>query len=280
MSTTDGTGSDQSVADQSSNGQDLPGPGPARGTTVRQVALGAVVLVFMVGGIAVPLALLSGSLEPSASTQGGDGPGSAPPASPLAPDTALVACTDQGTEVLTPVVRPQPDGVHFRTDNRTNLSLLFDFEASEGGVFGTNAPPGDHAVDADTGFALAPGEIKVRCADTEDPDWPDTPWSTLTVEDPEGLWAPASVEGCDLVSNGIVDYAQDAVGEQGDPVDIARRELGGSLEPGDEVRAAGYPESAQPTVAVVRDERVVMVVQYVPDSQGGWLRSETTACAD
>ena len=276
MSTSGQIGSEATSDLPGPGGQDLPDKDRRRGPVARQVAVGAIVLVFMVAGVAVPLALLSHSFGTSAT----GGSGSDAPASPAAPDTAVVACSDQGTEVLTPIVRPQPDGVHFRTDNQTDLSLLFDFESSEGGGFGTDAPPGNHAVDADTGFAVAPGEVKVRCADPEDPDWPDTPWSTLTVEDPEGLWAPASVEGCDLVSNGIVDYAQDAVGEQGDPVDIARRELGGSLEPGDEVRPAGYPESAQPTVAVVRDERVVMVVLYVPDSQGGWLRSETTACAD
>ena len=33
------------------------------------------------------------------------------PATPL-PDVAVVACTANGTRLLTPAVRPQPDGIH------------------------------------------------------------------------------------------------------------------------------------------------------------------------
>src|SRR5262245_38466850 len=121
MSATDEHGSDPSLTGAPSQDENGSASRPPRSHTVRQVALGAVVLVFMVAGVAVPLALLSGSFQPTGGpSQTAAGPGSAAPASPLAPNTAVVACTDQGTEVITPVVRPQPDGVHFRTVNETD----------------------------------------------------------------------------------------------------------------------------------------------------------------
>jgi hypothetical protein len=77
-----------------------------------------------------------------------------------------------------------------------------------------------------------------------------------------------------------IDYDQDAAGEQGDPVDLAKGDLADTIEAGDEVRAAGYPEADLPTVAVVRDGRVVAVAQYFEAPQGGWLLSSVTACSE
>jgi hypothetical protein len=290
MSTSEGTGSER-VARTADPGTPAdppvpaearaPDPGQGRPSRARQVAVGAIVLVFMVAGVVVPLALLGGAFHGSPTpepTGGAEGGGSA---SPMLPDTAVVACTDQGTEVLTPVVRPQPDGIHFRTDNRTDSLLTFDFEGTQGGGFGTNAPPGAHPVEEDAGWPLPPGTVQVRCADSDDPNWPDTPFATLTLEDPDGLWMPGfQPEGCDTMSMSNIDYAQDAAGEQGDPVDLAKGDLADTIEAGDEVRAAGYPEADLPTVAVVRDGRVVAVAEYFEAPQGGWLLGGVTACSE
>jgi hypothetical protein len=282
MSTISENGSEETSSQPEPGWQNLPGADPGRRPIARQVAIGAIVLVFMVAGVAVPLALIGHSLGTDPTIDPKSGPGSGASGMPAAPATAVVACTDEGTELLTPVVRPQPDGVHFRTDNRTDRTLTFDIETPGGGGFGTGAPIGYHPVDADAGFNIAPGTIQVRCADPEDPSWPATPSVTLTVDDPEGLWVPGfqMMDGCDRMSIGSLDYVQGAVGEQGNPVDLAWHDLASRIEPGDEVRSAGYPEAIQPSVAVIRDDRVVAVAYYFPDSQGGWLLGQVRACAD
>jgi hypothetical protein len=290
MSTSDDTGSERGARDSTPGLPSDPEPpgdtnpdgrAPGRRGTARQVVVGTIVLVFMVAGVAVPLALLSGSFGTAPTIHPSGEAGAGATGSPVLPDTAVVGCTEQGTEVLTPVVRPQPDGVHFRTDNRTDRPLLFDVDEPTGGGFGTGAPPGVHPVEDDAGFPIAPGSVQVRCADADDPAWTDSPFSTLTVEDPDGLWMPGlGLEGCDRSSTTFLDHVQDAVGEQGDPVDLARDDLADTIEPGDEIRSAGYPEAHLPSVAVVREGRVVAVVLYASDGQGGWLLSQVNACSE
>lgn len=74
-------------------------------------------------------------------------------------------------------------------------------------------------------------------------------------------------------------YAPGARGEKGDPVDITRRRFSEEIEEGDVVEVAGYPESrGERTVRVVREGRVVAVVEYFRES-GGWLGSGYSACA-
>lgn len=74
-------------------------------------------------------------------------------------------------------------------------------------------------------------------------------------------------------------YAPGAKGEKGDPVELVGRRFSEETEERDVVEVAGYPESRdQKSVRVVREGRVVAVIEYFRES-GGWLGSGYSACA-
>lgn len=53
-------------------------------------------------------------------------------------------CGEDGLELLTPVVRGHPDGVHVRVQDENGYPVEFDFEVIRGdtGGGGAEAPPG------------------------------------------------------------------------------------------------------------------------------------------
>jgi hypothetical protein len=75
-------------------------------------------------------------------------------------------------------------------------------------------------------------------------------------------------------------YSEEEIKEQrGDPVEILRRSLSGSLREDDTVETAGYPESRdERTVRVVRDGKVVATAHYLRFS-AGWLEGTEENCA-
>src|SRR5205823_4337598 len=58
------------------------------------------------------------------------------------PDVAEVVCDGRTIEVLTPQVRPQPDGVHVQVDNTTDGDLTVSVKYQNGAGAGGGAPPG------------------------------------------------------------------------------------------------------------------------------------------
>jgi hypothetical protein len=75
-------------------------------------------------------------------------------------------------------------------------------------------------------------------------------------------------------------YAPGAVGDRGDPAEIARMRLTG-LEDGDVVERAGYPlGGGTAIVRVVRDGTVIAKAELFEDGQGGWLLSGLEGCGD
>jgi hypothetical protein len=194
------------------------------------------------------------------------------------PDVAQIVCDANGTSVLTPVVRPQRDGVHLEIRNSTGEDLSFIVGADGDGV-----PSGS----SELIWPLPPGTAKVGCVALSAPG--DTPADgEVTVRDPDGIWIDPGVggrtegnEACPSAVIGSFDYVAGAAGEQGDPVEIARARLRDRLKEGDLVHAAGYPEEPNRHVIVVRDGSTVADLKYVRDQAGtGWLLDSESTCDD
>jgi len=196
-----------------------------------------------------------------------------PPASPLGrpslsgaselPDVAELTCDGQGTKIETPVIQPQPDGVHVRITNTTDENLGLTW--SQGGA---NANPGTHEVV----LQLPPGRTEMGCGTGE-----QAALEELDVKDPEALWVPDEPDCQNGAVTGNADPVQGAHGDKGDPVDLVREMS--QVRPTDTVERAGYPESENPVVRVVRDGKVVLIAHFFPDGYGGWLRNSYTACS-
>jgi hypothetical protein len=197
--------------------------------------------------------------------------GSAPP-TPIvaAPDVAEITCDGTSTEVVTPEVVAQPDGVHVRVTNTSSTDLSFQFRGG-----GDSAPVGE----SEFVRSLAPGAVDVRCLDPALDAGIPGGWVFLTVVDPAGIYRAPVLEcaGGETVT-GNVDYVEGAAGWTDDPVDITREHAIGVL-PTDEVSYAGYPKQAPPQVRVVRDGAVVAVFNFFDDGHGGWLMSSYQACS-
>jgi hypothetical protein len=102
-------------------------------------------LTLVVGAVAMSLAV-AGALGAYAVTNLTETGSPAPPAGRVAdlPSTAEVICTDAGATAVTPVVRPQRDGVHIVFDNRTDRREFYvraaaASEPNQGGTLARNA---------------------------------------------------------------------------------------------------------------------------------------------
>jgi hypothetical protein len=239
----------------------------------------AAAVVLVAGAVVVPLALLS---------RVGRGAGATPAAAATAPSSALdalpdvadVVCDGDGTHVLTPQIRPQPDGVHFRIDNRTGVHLGFEFRFGESGAGGDNAPVGTSEI---TRSDVPPGDVLVTCWDFRgQPALPKDPdeFVTLAVVDEDGIWTSPNLDCGDAGwVTGTGDYGEGAKGVVGDPVDLAKDHFQG-LRATDLVRSVGYPQEEQPVVGVVRDGTTIATAEYLSDGEGGWLLSTVSRCQD
>jgi hypothetical protein len=230
----------------------------------------SVIVLGIAAALAVPLALLlplRGSWE-------------APSGSPLPPDVAEVVCEPAGPRVLTPVIRPQQDGVHLLVRNTFDEAVAVGLRAVSGGGRGDGGPPGEFEIV----FPVAPGNLIVTCspgdADHGDPRWQ----APLEVVDPQDLFVPYALDcGGGQAMAQIIDYVPGAQGRRGDPVQIARDSIEG-LSSTDVVDRAGYPSERQSTdeaiVRVVHEGSVVLTIHYRSDGQDGWLEDTRDSCAD
>jgi hypothetical protein len=190
------------------------------------------------------------------------------------PDIATIVCDESGTIVETPSTRPQADGLHVVIDNRTGVDPGFSVRYERGGL-GDNAPPGttEHVLD------VPPGTVQIGCyTGTHGSGEPDL--HALEVVDLDGVYRSTELD-CESSSGLVTDYVPGAEGEPGDPVDLARAALEGAtggLGPDDVVERAGYPESAEPIVRLVRADRVMATVEFRPADAGGWLQDTLSMC--
>jgi hypothetical protein len=95
------------------------------------------------------------------------------PAGP--PDVAKLVCGEDGPELLTPVVRGHPDGVHVRVQNENDYPVEFDFEVTRGdtGGGGAEAPAGASV----QVVPFAAEEVSIGCV-AEALDRSSSVWST------------------------------------------------------------------------------------------------------
>jgi len=198
---------------------------------------------------------------------------------PLPPDVARIACDAETTRVTTARIRPQSDGIHLRFENRAGKLLSYSVDSTRGGGRGADLPPqGTEVV-----VPLPPGQLSVACFDpaaNEDPS--EQKRAKLDVVDPQRLWTPSVLSAtCTMAVATTSGYAAGAEGERRPPVEIARRflEERGVLEDDDIVEAAGYPEQDEMVVRLARDAETLAVLEFMSDSNNGWLLSTLNACA-
>lgn len=224
----------------------------------RTLAVGTIALI-LVGGSAGVL-YGAGALREE---QPKIGPIQTGPTVPV-PDQALIVCTDEGAEAVTPQVRPQADGIHITIDNRTNKNEfhLRDAEMSSPNHGGRLEREARNEIVT----TFAPGEMLVGCFEEESAPYSEVVgqgYATLEIVDPEGLWvspelvcgAPAGLRSEDMLSATI---------EEAQLPDAAREELIG-IQSTDELLPAGYPGTGwhqDLVLAVLRDGQTVATIGF------------------
>jgi hypothetical protein len=174
------------------------------------------------------------------------------------PDVAEVRCSRDGsTEIRTPIVQAQANGVHIDVRVPAHADLAFIVKESGG----RNAEDGPFV------FAVPPGRIHVACLDgyRQDPG-DDSLYLPIQVVDDEGVYVDATLS-CENGEGTFGSEPSESLGTE--PVEAARSFLTG-LEPDDELARVGYVERpSEASVAVRRDGEVVAVLRLEP-VKGGW----------
>ncbi len=189
------------------------------------------------------------------------------------PSVAQVSCSDSGTQISTPVVQPQPDGVHIMVDNTTGADLGLRIQ----GFGGDNAPVGTTEIVR----PIPPGVYGLNCTTSSKAAEPTT-YQTFEVQDPQGIWVSTDLTSC-MSASGIAAGSSTVspagiVGVQGTPVEVVTSTISGLL-PTDLVEPAGYPSTTdEANVRVVRDGKVVATYHLLPDDHGGWYIDSASAC--
>jgi hypothetical protein len=188
-----------------------------------------------------------------------------------APTVAAIECSPgrlEGPER----VRTRPDGVHL-TLTRSTDDLYFSLEDARGHPFGPNSSTEGSAETLD----LAPGMAVARCTTTDEAT---TLIGRLEVVDDRGYWVSPDLE----CAGGSVSYhplfEAQSKGDPAPPVDQVRAHYEDRLREGDVVEVAGYPEARNRSVRIVRDDRVVALVEYRPVEGGGWLPDSSNHCEE
>jgi hypothetical protein len=185
------------------------------------------------------------------------------------PDVARIVCTAKGTRLLTPNVRPQPDGVHVLLSQTDGPPAAL--ETDQGG--------GDKPGPRTLVLTLPPGRGNLGCMTMADGNV-DPPshrgWVTLGVIDQHEQWVDDQPAG-GTCSESSIDYAPTAAGYRESQLGRdARRALEAS--PADVVERAGYPRQRPIEYRLVRDGRVVALATYASTGHGRWLLEGVQKC--
>lgn len=192
-------------------------------------------------------------------------------------EVGRIVCDGVDPIVQTPVVATRPDGVHVEVSNPTEQAISFSIGPDVGSpdqLVASLAPGTVELV-----LTGAPGAMSFSCSPPpEEGQAGVSGLGSFEVVDPAGNYVPAELE-CDTGSAYGSGAAQPAggVGFAGDPVQVARDHVSG-LEFDDLVQRAGYIESEQPMIRIVRAEAVVGKVTLTTDGSGGWLLSSIEGC--
>jgi hypothetical protein len=227
------------------------------------------------------------SIRPTTAESTTATPSNAPTDASDASPTLQIRCDGTGTDVLTPVVAAQSDGVHIafaQAGAQSGVSLFPP--ARVDGVVGVGVPR-----DAESTVVDIPvGAARITCG-YPGPDQDPTSRDELrqsqpfTLVDPEGLWHDDILD-CAPAEQVFPESPALSVWAEGNPVQsdpaaVLPRVIPGIL-PTDAVDYAGYPqgEHHESRWRVVRDGRVVALVPS-PFNQTGRLHlSPVEACGD
>jgi hypothetical protein len=207
------------------------------------------------------LAMLASSCTSSEHAAPGDGPkpGSAPPL------VGEIQCLDSGPRVLTPAVRAQPDGVHFKVVNRAAGDLRIRFEG--GGEWPLLRGPSALVV------TVQPGPVTVACHPRATHDRELDPTAEILVVDPAGFYGSRTL---DCRPTQLVSIFAD--GEIGDTVEEAARGL--LRNPArSQIVHVGYPQADRVGALVIHGGRAVAELLFVRTSDGGLALEGTHSCA-
>ena len=211
------------------------------------------------GVLVVPLRLVPG------------GPGTVP-------DVASVTCEGSNITVDTSAVAAQTDGIHIDIRIIGDTEVSFRVAEDAGSDAAVTSP--ERGATASTGEVVLlspPGRYVLSCTAPQG----EVGIASLDVVDPNGSFVSAEPECSGGEAWGTAPaYAPGAVGDRGDPVDVARTRLTG-LQSGDVVERAGYLQSDDAAIVrVIRGGTVIARVDLFDDGRGGWLLSSMEGCSD
>ncbi len=192
--------------------------------------------------------------------------------------TARIVCDGGGVSVLTPEVASRPDGLHIAIDNRLQGSVDLSLSHREGGM-GWSVPSGESARVAN----VPPGKVEMDCLSRS---WGRGKLLAMGTETIRVLAGASGYKSAELdcprgkPAGGMEPYTEEETkAHEGDPTDLLRRELSGSLSRDDVVEIAGNTQNRdEKTVRVVRDGEVVANAHYFRTSSG-WLGGLIENCA-
>ncbi len=191
------------------------------------------------------------------------------PTAVQAPNMAAVQCTADGTELDTPVVEVQADGLHVDATNETN-AVLIDVELAEGGNLGSDAFDGSNH--SEVALRVPPGRVLIACLFsngskpiTTGSDAHPELYVPIEAVDPNGYFVP-SAPACDSPERVLIATAGAGVLPSSDAIIRARVP---GIRDDDVVERAGYVEGggSENVWRVVRGGEVVAQILY-PSEKG------------
>lgn len=188
-----------------------------------------------------------------------------------APDEARVACgAEGGTRVLTPVAAARNDGLHLEVTNEGDGEAHLTLERDSSGGAGVAAPRGtsEHVL------AVGPGPWKVTCYEVG-------PVASATFELVDtGIWVSTELDDCEFPESLHGDPPRTLTVGEGGLTEHARQglEFFTTLEPGDVIEPAGYPEQRDAIFRVRRDGQTVATISFFPAGGSRWTEGEVTSC--
>jgi hypothetical protein len=205
---------------------------------------------------------------PFAGCGGGADRGPRPVTSPV--ERARLVCGDARARISTPRVDASPDGLHLEVTNESGRSIPVSLERDSRGGASVTAPAGtsEHVL------ALAPGMWSVTCygaggGGTARFELVDT-----------GIWVSTELNDCAFPESLHGDPPRILTVGEGGLTEHARQglEFFTTLEPGDVIEPAGYPEQRDAIFRVRRDGRTIATISFFPAEGGTWTEGEVTSC--
>jgi hypothetical protein len=199
----------------------------------------------------------------------GVGPDAPPGAAGPTPDTAVVRCVESRTEMSTPIVNAQADGLHLEVENSGGAQAVTVVGGWERERTFT-VPIADQGVRASIVIPVRPGRVQISCRSNGETDPGDDPFADrgsdgLQLQDPTGFFLPYA-PSCYSSDELPLEPPDARILPSGEA--YVRGNLSG-IQADDVVERAGYLEGrgdAGPW-RVVRDGEIIAQVDY-PSLEG------------